>query len=414
MEVVNERCAGLDVHKKVVVACALTPDEVGADGQPTPVLRRFGTMTEDLVALAGWLAERGVVRVAMESTGVHWQPVWNILEEVGGFEPLLVNAHHIKAVPGRKTDVKDAQWLAELLRHGLVGASFVPDRAQRELRELTRYRTALIEERAAHVNRLQKTLESANIKLGAVASDVTGVSARAILARLVAGDDDPAAMADLAQRRLRAKLPELERALAGRFAEHHRYLVPRVLAAIDFLDEQIADLDARIEELERPFADAVERLDGIPGVGRRVAETIVAEVGGTVDRFPSARHLASWAGVCPGNHESAGKRLGGKTRKGNAPLRRALVQAAHAAGRARQTYPGAQYRRLAARRGKKRAAVAVAHTLLVIAFHLLARSAAYTDLGPDYFDRRDTDAIERQLVKRLERLGNKVTIEKVA
>jgi transposase len=414
MEVVNERCAGLDVHKKVVVACALTPDEVGADGQPTPVLRRFGTMTEDLVALAGWLAERGVVRVAMESTGVYWQPVWNILEEVGGFEPLLVNAHHIKAVPGRKTDVKDAQWLAELLRHGLVGASFVPDRAQRELRELTRYRTALIEERAAHVNRLQKTLESANIKLGAVASDVTGVSARAILARLVAGDDDPAAMADLAQRRLRAKLPELERALAGRFAEHHRYLVPRVLAAIDFLDEQIADLDARIEELERPFADAVERLDGIPGVGRRVAETIVAEVGGTVDRFPSARHLASWAGVCPGNHESAGKRLGGKTRKGNAPLRRALVQAAHAAGRARQTYPGAQYRRLAARRGKKRAAVAVAHTLLVIAFHLLARSAAYTDLGPDYFDRRDTDAIERQLVKRLERLGNKVTIEKVA
>jgi transposase len=414
MEVVNERCAGLDVHKKVVVACVLTPDEVGADGQPVPVLRRFGTMTEDLVALTGWLAERGAVRVAMESTGVYWQPVWNILEEAGGFEPLLVNAHHIKAVPGRKTDVKDAQWLAELLRHGLVRASFVPDRAQRELRELTRYRTALIEERAAHVNRLQKTLESANVKLSAVASDVTGVSARAMLARLVGGDDDVAAVADLAKGRLRAKLPELERALAGRFGEHHRYLVPRVLAAIDFLDEQIADLDARIAELERPFADAVERLDGIPGVGRRVAETIVAEVGGTVDRFPSAQHLASWAGVCPGNHESAGKRLSGKARKGNQPLRRALVQAAHAAGRARQTYPGAQYRRLAARRGKKRAAVAVAHTILVIAYHLLARSTTYTDLGPDYFDRRDTDAIERQLVKRLERLGNKVTIEKVA
>ena len=414
MEVVNERCAGLDVHKKVIVVCALTPEVVGRDGHPKPVLERFGTMTDELVALGRWLAERGVVQVAMESTGVYWQPVWNILEEVGGFELLLVNAHHVKAVPGRKTDVKDAQWLAELLRHGLVRASFVPDRAQRELRELTRYRTALIEERTAHVNRLQKTLESANVKLSAVASDVTGVSARAMLARLVGGDDDVAAVADLAKGRLRAKLPELERALAGRFGAHHRYLVPRILAAIDFLDAEIADLDERIAELVRPFADAVERLDGIPGVGRRVAETIVAEVGGSVARFPSAQHLASWAGVCPGNHESAGKRLGGKTRKGNAPLRRALVQAAHATSRARQTYPGAQYRRLAARRGKKRAAVAVAHTILVIAYHLLAHNTTYTDLGPDHFDRRDADAIEQQLVKRLERLGNKVTLEKVA
>lgn len=414
MEVVNARCAGLDVHKKMIVACALTPDVVGRDGQPRPVLARFGAMTEDLVALARWLAERGVVQVAMESTGVYWQPVWNILEEHGGFELLLVNARHIKAVPGRKTDVKDAQWLAELLRHGLVRASFVPDRAQRELRELTRYRTALIEERTAHVNRLQKTLESANIKLAAVASDVTGVSARAILARLVAGADDLAAVADLAKGRLRAKLPDLERALAGRFGEHHRYLVPRILAAIDFLDAEIADLDARIAELERPFADEVEHLDGIPGVGQRVAEAIVAEVGGTVARFPSAQHLASWAGVCPGNYESAGKRLGGKTRKGNAPLRRALVQAAHAAGRARGTYLGAQYHRIAGRRGKKRAAIAVAHTILVIAYHLLARGTTYAELGPDYFDRRNTDAIERQLVKRLERLGNKVTIEKVA
>jgi transposase len=414
MEVVNERCAGLDVHKKLIVACALTPAAVGRGGQPTPVVARFGTMTEELVALARWLAERGVVQVAMESTGVYWQPIWNILEEVGGFELVLVNARHIKAVPGRKTDVNDAHWLADLLRHGLVRASFVPDRAQRELREVTRYRTALIEERTAHVNRLQKTLETANIKLGAVASDVTGVSARAILARLVEGDEDLAAVADLAKGRLRAKLPDLERALAGRFGEHHRYLVPRILAAIDFLDAEIADLDERVAELERPFAEAVEHLDGIPGVGRRVAETIMAEVGGTVDRFPSAQHLASWAGVCPGNHESAGKRLGGTTRKGNAPLRRALVQAAHAASRARLTYPGAQYRRLAARRGKKRAAVAVAHTILVIAYHLLARNTTYTDLGPDHFDRRDAEAIEQQLVKRLERLGNKVTLEKVA
>jgi transposase len=414
MEVVNARCAGLDVHKKVIVACALTPEMVGRDGQPKPALARFGTMTEDLVALARWLAERGVVQVAMESTGVYWQPVWNILEEAGEFELLLVNARHIKAVPGRKTDVKDAQWLAELLRHGLVRASFVPDRAQRELRELTRYRVALIEERTAHVNRLQKTLETANIKLASVASDVTGVSARAILARLVAGAEDLAAVADLARGRLRAKLPDLERALAGRFGEHHRYLVPRILGAIDFLDAEIADLDARIAELERPFADAVERLDGIPGVGQRVAEAVIAEVGGTVARFPSAQHLASWAGVCPGNHESAGKRLGGKTRKGNAPLRRVLIQSAHAAGRARGTSLGAQYHRIAGRRGKKRAAVAVAHTILVITYHLLARGTTYAELGPDYFDRRNTDAIERQLVKRLERLGNKVTIEKVA
>jgi transposase len=326
----------------------------------------------------------------------------------------LVNAQHLKAVPGRKTDVKDAQWLAELLRHGLVRASFVPDRAQRELRELTRYRTALIEDRTAQVNRLQKTLESANIKLAAVASDVTGVSARAMLAGLVTGRADPATLADLAKGRLRDKLPALERALVGRFGDHHRYLVPRILAAIDFLDGEIADLDGRIAELERPYAEEVERLDGIPGVGLRAAQTLIAEVGPTVDRFPSAQHLAAWAGLCPGNHERAGKRLSGKTRKGNAPLRRTLVQAGHAAGRSRRTYPGAQYHRIASRRGSKRAAVAVGHTILVIAYHLLARGTTYAELGPDYFDRRNPDALERQLVKRLEGLGNKVTIEKVA
>jgi transposase len=414
MEVVHARCAGLDVHKQSVVACVLTPDVVGAGGQPRPVLRRFSATTAELEALARWLADRGVRQVAMESTGVYWQPVWNILEEHGGFELLLVNAHHIKAVPGRKTDIKDAQWLAELLRHGLVRGSYVPERAQRELRELTRYRTALIEERAAHVNRLQKTLETANIKLASVASDVTGVSARAMLAGLVGGEAEPTVLADLAVGRLRDKLPRLEQALAGRFGDHHRYLVPRILAAIDFLDGEIAELDTRIAEAERPFADAVDRLDEIPGVGRRVAETVIAEVGATVDHFPSAQHLASWAGLCPGNHESAGKRLSGKTRRGNHARRRALVQAAQAAGRARQTYLGAQYRRLAARRGKQRAAVAVARTILVIAYHLLARQTAYTDLGPEYFDRRNTDALERQLVQRLEGLGNKVTLEKVA
>lgn len=413
MQVVHARCAGLDVHKKVVVACVLRPDRVGADGQPTPVVQRFGTMTHQLQELAAWLAEHGVKQVAMESTGVFWQPIWNILEEVELFELVLVNAHHIKTVPGRKTDIKDAQWLAELLQHGLVRGSFVPDRAQRELRELTRYRTSLIEERTDHINRLQKTLETANIKLSAVVSDVTGVSARAMLRALAAGRTDAEGLADLAVGRLREKVPELQQALAGRFGAHHQYLVPHILATIDYLDGAIADLDTQIAERERPFEEVVERLDEIPGVGRRAAETVIAEVGATVDRFPSAQHLASWAGLCPGNHESAGKRLSGKTRKGNAPLRRGLVQAAHAAGRSRNTYLGALYRRLAARRGRKRAAVAVAHAILVIAYHLLANQTSYADLGPDFFERRKTSDTEQQLVRKLERLGYHVTIEKI-
>jgi transposase len=410
MEVVHPRCAGLDVHKKLVVACAIVP---GPDGEPQRTVRRFGTMTADLEALAAWLAEQGVAQVAMESTGAYWQPVWNLLEEHGGVALLLVNARHIKAVPGRKTDVKDAEWLAELLRHGLVRGSFVPDRAQRELRELTRYRTALIQERTAHVNRLHKTLETANVKLASVASDLTGVSARKMLAALVAGDAAPAALADLAVGKLRDKLPALERALDGRFGAHHRYLVPRILAAIDFLDVEIADLDGRIAELERPFGAAVDRVDAIPGVGRRVAEVLIAELGPCPDRFASAAQVASWAGLCPGNHESGGKRLAGTTRKGNRALRRVLVQAAQAAGRT-SSYLGAQYRRLAARRGKKRAAVAVAHSILVISYHLLTRQTPYADLGPIYFDQRDAAAVERRLVKRLERLGYTVALHRVA
>ncbi len=407
MEVVCERCAGLDVHKKTVVACRVV---AGRDGRPTRAVRRFGTMTEDLEQLAAWLGERAVTHVALESTGVYWQPVWNVLEEAGRFELLPVNARHVKAVPGRKTDVRDSEWLAELLRHGLLRGSYVPDRAQRELRELTRYRTALVEERTAHVNRLQKALESANIKLAAVASDVTGVSARAMLAALVGGEADPALLAGLAVGKLRAKLPQLERALAGRVTDHHRYPVPRILAAIDFLDAEIADLDARVAELGHPFAEAVARVDEIPGVGRRVAEVLLAEAGPDLARFPSARHLASWAGLCPGNHESGGKRLSGKARKGNRAPRRALVQAAHAAGRASRSCLGALYRRLAARRGKARAAVAVAHAILVIAYHLLTRATTYADLGPDYLDRRDVDQLRRRLVARLERLGFDVSV----
>jgi transposase len=409
MDVVYERCCGLDLHKKTVVACLLAPD---SDGKVKPDVRTFGTMTDELLRLADWLAEAGCTHVAMESTGVYWKPVWNLLE--GQFELLLVNAQHIKAVPGRKTDVQDSEWIADLLRHGLLRASFVPDREQRELRELTRYRTSLVRERSREINRLQKTLEGANIKLAAVATDILGKSGRAILTELVAGQADAATMAALAQGKLRTKLPELERALVGRFGPHQRFLVAHQLGHIEYLDEVIAELSAQIAERLRPFEDELARLDAITGVGQYTAEVIVAEIGVDLTRFPTDRHLASWAGLCPGNHQSAGKRQSGKTRKGDRWLRTALVEAATAAGRSRNTYLSAQYHRLLARRGKKKAAVAVAHSILVISYHLLKDGTTFTDLGGDYFDRRDQTALERRLVSRLEALGNKVTVEKVA
>jgi transposase len=410
MEVVYERCGGLDVHKQRVVACVVVS---APGGPPRKAVRTFGTMTEDLERLAAWLAAEGVTHVAMESTGVFWQPVWNVLEAApAGFVLLLVNAQHVKAVPGRKTDVKDSEWLADLLRHGLLRASFVPDRAQRELRELTRYRRALLQERAAAVNRLQKTLEGANIKLAAVASDTLGVSGRRMLEALVAGGADAAALADLAKGRLRKKLPELERALTGRFGAHQRFLVAQQLAHVDDLDAAIAALDAEVAARLRPCAAEVARLDAIPGVGQRTAELLVAEVGTDLRRFPTAGHLASWAGMCPGNHESAGKRLSGRTRKGNRYLRAALVEAAQAAARSRHTYLAAQGRRLTVRRGRKRAMLAVGHSILVIVYHLLTRpDAVYQDLGPHYLDRRDREHLERRLVGRLEALGYRVALE---
>ena len=405
MDVVNPRCCGLDVHKQRVVACLLTP---GPDGQLRKEIRSFGTMTRDLEALADWLTRADCPIVAMESTGVYWQPIWNLLEE--RFALLLVNARHVKAVPGRKTDVRDCEWLADLLRHGLLRGSFVPDRAQRELREVVRYRTALIQERVDHINRLQKTLESANIKLAAVASSVVGVSAREMLTRLVADQAaSPMELADLARGRLREKIPALEQALQGTVGAHHRFLLPQILSMIDLLEERIGALDREIEARQRPFAEAVDRLDTIPGVGRRTAETLVAEVGTDLARFPSPAHLASWAGLCPGNHESAGKRLSGRTRKGNAALRTALIEAGQAAGRTSKSYLGAQYRRLARRRGKKKAAVAVAHSILVIAYHLLTSPDPYQDLGPDYFDRRADADHDQALIRRLQRKGYTVT-----
>jgi transposase len=406
MDLVHARCCGLDVHKRTVVACLLTP---GTGGQPQQEVRTFGTMTDELLALAEWLAAAGCTHVGMESTGVYWQPIWNVLE--GRFTLLLANARHIKAVPGRKTDVRDCEWLAQLLRHGLLPTSHVPGREQRELRELTRYRTTLVQERTAEVNRLQKTLEGANLKLAAVTTKVLGKSGRAILAALLAGTTDPAVLAELAQGKLRAKLPQLERALAGSVGPHQHFLLARQLTHIDDLDAVIAEVSAEIAERLRPFEPALERLDTIPGVGRRVAEIVLAEVGPDLAHFPSARHLASWAGMCPGNHESAGKRHSGKTRKGSPWLRAALVEAAHAAGRTKQTYLRALSERVAARRGRKRAAVAVGHSILVTMYYVLLRETTYAELGANYFDEHDRTRVEHRLVHRLERLGYKVSLE---
>jgi transposase len=327
------------------------------------------------------------------------------------FALLLVNARHVKAVPGRKTDVRDCEWLADLLRHGLLTGSFVPDRPQRELRELTRYRTSLVRERTAEANRLQKTLEGANIKLASVATDILGTSGREMLAALVAGETDGAALAQLAHGRLREKLPQLEQALVGRVGPHQRFLVAQQLAHIDFLDESIAQVSAEIAERVRPDEEAIARLDTIPGVGRSVAELLVAEIGTDLTCFPSPKHLASWAGLCPGNHESAGKRRSGKTRKGSPWLRACLVQAAHAAARTKGTYLAAQYRRLAARRGQARAAIAVAHSILIIAYHVLTEGTVYCDLGGTYFDERDRQGVERRLVHRLQGLGYTVSLQ---
>ena len=404
MRALYERCCGLDVHKKSVVACVITPE-----GRET---RTFGTMTADLLALADWLLERGVAAVAMESTGVYWKAPYNLLEGTG-LELLVVNAAHIKAVPGRKTDVRDAEWIAELLQHGLLKASFIPDRGQRELRELVRYRTQLIRERARAVQRIQKLLEGANIKLASVASDVLGLSGRAMLRALAAGEADPASLADLAKGRLRTKRADLEAALRGLVGDHHRMLLESGLRHLDFLEEEIGRLDGEVAERMAPFAKELEALDSIPGCARRSAESFLAEVGRDMSRFPTHRHLASWARICPGTNESAGRRGSGATGPGNPWLRSTLVEMAHGTTRSR-TYLGAQYHRLAARRGKKRAAIAVAHSILVVAYHVLRDGTTYHELGRNYFDEREREAVARRAVTRLERLGFKVTVEPAA
>jgi transposase len=380
-----------------------------AGGRRRKEKRRFGTFTADLLALADWLRANGVTHVAMEATGVYWKPVWNILE--GQFaEVLLVNAQHIKAVPGRKTDQKDCEWIAELLQHGLLRGSFVPPQPTRELRDLTRYRVSLAHECNRVANRIQKVLEDANIKLASVATDALGASGRAMLKAMLAGQNDPDALAELAKGLLRNKIPALRQALAGRLTEHHRFMLGELLDDLEHTEAKMTTVEAEIERRLRPFQADIDRLCTIPGVDRVTAWGVVSEIGFHMDQFPSAQHLASWAGMCPGNAESAGKRLSGKTRKGSAFLRRHLCQASWAVSTKKNSYLSALFRRIARTRGTKRATMAVGHAILVIAYHLLRRRTTYVDLGPDYFDRRNADAVRRSLVKRLTNLGHVVTL----
>jgi transposase len=410
MEVKYERCCGIDVHKRTVVACAIVSGV--HKGEVEKETRTYSTMTDDLGALAQWLKTKGITHVAMESTGVYWKPVFNLLE--GHFAVLVVNAERSKALRGRKTDVADAEWIADLLRHGLVQGSFIPSAQQRALRDLTRFRTSLVNDRIRAVNRLQKTLEDGNIKLASVVTDVTGVSGRAMLQALAAGQTDPQVLADLAKGQLRKKSAQLQQALAGTLQPHHRVVVTELLNQMDYLEEAIARLDAQIAEVVAPFVVQIEHLDSIPGVSRRIAEVLIAEVGVDMTPFESAERLASWAGMCPGNHESAGKRQSGRTRKGSPWLRRALTEAAHGAARTKNKYLSAQYHRIAARRGSKRAILAVGHSILTISYYLLTRHTTYQDLGHNYFDERDREGVKRRAVRRLEQLGYEVTLSQLA
>ena len=406
MEIVIERVSGLDVHKASVTACVRVPDDAGEREEQVAT---FATNVPALLCLADWLEAHGVTQVAMEATGVYWKPVWAILED--RFDCILVNARHVKQVPGRKTDVTDAQWLCRLAEAGLLRASLVPPAPIRALRNLTRYRKAEIRDRQREAGRLHKLLEDTGIKLDCVASDLLGKSGRAMLGALIDGTTNPDVLADLALGKLRAKLPALREALQGRFDAHHAIIIGRILAHIDYLDEAIAEISTAIEAQIAPLASAVDALCTIPGIQRRTAEVIIAETGGDMSAFPSAKHLASWAGVCPGNDESAGKRRSGRTRKGSKWLRANLIEAATAASRTKNTYLQAQYQRLRARRGHARAITAVAHSMMIAVWHILSTGEIYRDLGGDYFSQRDPERTTRRLIAQLEKLGHVVTLE---
>jgi transposase len=399
MEVLYACCCGIDVHKESLVACL----RVQEGRRRHTEIRSFGTTTTEILRLHAWLSESRCTHVAMESTGVYWQPAFNLLE--GSFGVVLANAHHIKAVPGRKTDVKDCEWLADLLAHGLIRASFIPPTSIRELRDLTRHRKSLIRDRVKAANRVHKLLEGANIKLGNVVSDVLGVSGRAMLDALVAGETDPAKLATLARGSLVPKGKQLAEALRGRFTAHHGFLLGQILTQLDQLARLVAHCDARIAEVAQPVAAHIERLQTIIGVGRRSAEVIVSEIGVDMSRFASSAHVASWARLCPGTHESAGKRRSAGTGTGNNWLRTTLLESAWAASHSRGSYLGAQSRRISRRRGPKRAAIAVAHSILVIAYHVLREGVAFRDLGADYFDRMNSTKAKRYHLRRLEELG---------
>ena len=399
-DIVHRRCCGLDVHKDQIAACVRWAEDNGEIEQETRV---FGTTTEQLRNLGNWMRGHNVHLVAMESTGVYWRPVWNVLE--GDFQLKLANSQHIRNIPGKKTDKKDGAWIAKLLQHDLVPASFVPGTRIQELRELTRARARLVQEKTAVANRIQDVLENANIKLASVASDILGRSGRAMLEQIIAGESDPTRLAELAKAQLRGKIPRLRLALEGRIREHHRFSLRQLMDHLEFLEGKIFVIEEELRRRSQPYQDAIQLWMTIPGVRWLIAVTLAAEIGVDMQQFPSAAQLASWAGVCPGNNESGGKRKSGKTRKGSVWLRRALCEAAWAASRTRNTYLSAQYRRIAAKRGQKRASLAVAHSILVIAYHLLKNKVPYQELGGDYFDRIRTTGLKRYYLKRLEQLG---------
>lgn len=420
MDLVLERCAGIDIGKDEVVACVRTPGP-GGRGRSKHT-RTFQSFTGDLEAMADWFADEGVTEVAMEATGSYWKPVWYVLED-RAFELKLVNAHHLKILPGRKSDILDAEWIAELLEHGLLRGSFVPPRVIRELRDLTRYRKRLVQTHTQETQRIQKTLEDAGIKLGSVASHVMGVSGRAMLRALINGERNPEVLAELAKGKLRNKIPDLQRALRGRFGQHHALLIGMSLDHIDHLETTMTRLDTEIDtmfasntnEVGIPFDRARDHLDTIPGVAKRAAEAILAEIGVDMSRFPTAGHLASWAGVAPGNNITGGKRRSGRTTNGDVWLGDILNQCAWAAARTRDTYLSAQFWRLARRIGKKKAATAVAHSILVICWHLITNDTDYQELGGNYFTRRnDPDRHKDRLIEQLHHLGYRVTLDRVA
>lgn len=406
MEVMYPKSSGLDVHLKFVIACVYV---VNAKGQSKAVKRRFGTTTSGLRELVSWLQSHGIEQVAMESTGVYWKPVYNVLH--AHFDVWVVNAQHLSRVPGRKTDESDAEWITRLMQYGLLNRSFIPDEWQRDLRDLTRYRTRLIQEKSSGVNRLHKILQDANIKLSSVVTDIQGVSARSMIEALIDDEMDVQQMADLARGTMRPKIPLLAEALTGFMRPHHRYILQEILQHLDELRDRIASLDRQIQVVCAPYASLVERLDEIPGVGVRTAEIILAEVGPSVEKWPTSGHLASWACVCPGNHESGGKRYSGKRRKGQKWLVSALVEAAQAASRTKNTYLSAQFHRLRSRRGAKRATVAVAHSILTIVYHLIQKpEERFTELGGDFFLTKNKEQEQRRAVKMLETLGFHVAL----